>query len=55
MQSHILSIHSPQSTRKTIMKLKHKLCDENDENPDKDIADKIDVDDDCSGAKPTYA
>ena len=28
------------------MKLKHK-CDENEENPDKDIADKIDVDDDC--------
>ena len=42
MQSHILSIHSPQSTRKTIMKLKHK-CEENEENPDKDIADKIDV------------
>ena len=30
-------------------------CDENEENPDKDIADKIDVDDDCNGAKPTYA
>ena len=26
MQSHILSIHSPQSTRKTIMKLKHTSC-----------------------------
>ena len=37
------------------MKLKHKLCDENEENPDKDIADKIDVGDDCNGAKPTYA
>ena len=46
MQSHILSIHSPHSTRKTIMKLRHTHDDDHNNDDDDDDDDNNDDDDD---------
>ena len=46
MQSHILSIHSPHSTRKTIMKLRHTHDDDHNNDDGDDDDDNNDDDDD---------
>ena len=46
MQSHILSIHSPHSTRKTIMKLRHTHNDDDDDDNNDDDDDNNENDND---------